>query len=317
MSIRPGLILAVTLLFIGVHPRAQNSAEFKEAVIVTFSGTSEVFTETKEKSAGETAVVFDGKKYLSKKLHVGLKVRSNDILRTGTDGRIKALSENGDVIVVGPASAVTVPFKRPKSNDSPESKVIYGNIRATVDKNGPLSGIKIKTPSAVAGVRGTDLYVSYNPSNDASQIHVLRGVVQVDRIKDDKIAESTQVKTGEKALSTAPELKITASNKVDLNQIVMNTKTEVPKLDTLQPEEKKNITALLERSETLILRDIKETTPEVYKALQAKKIEDINQVSQFVVDQLTATAPAGPSKPRLSDFESQEDVYEKYFKKAK
>jgi hypothetical protein len=131
------------------------------------------------------------------------------------------------------------------------------------------------------------------------------------------VAETIQIKTGEKALSTAPELKVTASNKVDLNQIVINTKTELPKLDNLPKEEQKQITNLIQKSESLIMQDIKETTPEVYKALQAKKIGDITQVSQFVVDQLTTTAPAGPSKPSLSDFENQEDVYEKYFKKAK
>ena len=57
--------------------------------------------------------------------------------------------------------------------------VLYGKVRSKVNQkyNGKTSKFQVKTPSAVAGVRGTDFLASYSQSSKTSQIVTFEGRV--------------------------------------------------------------------------------------------------------------------------------------------
>ena len=176
------------LLVLGISVQSF-AADIKKAMLTSVSGSVEVFAAAEADSKGNL-VIFDGKKYVSKKANIGTKVFPGDILRTGNDGKLKAIYDNGDVFVLGPASAFTVP-KKNTASQGPTSDVVYGKIRGIVDKNGPLSGIQIRTKSVVAGVRGTDLFVTFDPGTEVSEVHVLRGEVAVQGVPPKSPEKST------------------------------------------------------------------------------------------------------------------------------
>lgn len=313
-----------------------STVEIKEAMVVSYAGTVEIFSVATDSSLKDnTFVIFEGTKYFSRRVQSGTKVKPGDILRSGSDGKMKIIYSNGDVFIIGPATAFKVPQKLEKGIAAEvSSEILYGKTRAMINKKGPLSGLKIHTKTAVAGVRGTDLYVSFNPLNSTSQVHVLRGEVEVQALKPASDAASeapapqtTQkpviVKTGQKATletlnekseTVAPIAKVLVSTQQDLKNILKTTETPAPEFKELKAEEKKEITELLKASQEQIIEDIRTTTPDVYKSLQGKKVDSIEAISKVVVETLEKSAPKGSSKPKMSDFNGEEDVYKKYFK---
>lgn len=325
--IRKFSIVLLNLFWMTVQVHA---ADIKAAMVVSFSGTVEIFSALKidESAKNEKLVIFDGSKFTSRRVQLGAKVHPGDILRSGNDGKMKIIYDNGDVFILGPATAFTIP-KTIEKGSAPEvsAEVLYGKVRGMIDKKGPLSGVKIRTKTVVAGVRGTDLYVSFNPLDMHSQVHVLRGVVMVQKVAPAESPASTVappalVKTGQKAiLSAEPKaqgndtsVQVLSSTRQDLRGIQTATTTQAPALQTLKTEEKTKIELLLKISQEKVMDDIKETTPEIYKKLQSQKSGSLEDISQVMIQDLSKSAPKGSSKPKMSDFEKDEDVYQKYFK---
>jgi len=317
------------ILIIGISVQA-SAVEIKEAMVVSFSGLVEIFSALNvDPTATEKSfVIYDGKKYVSRRVQSGVKVHPSDILRTGNDGKVKIIYSNGDVFILGSATAFIIPKTITKgATVETSSELLYGKLRGMIEKKGPLSGVKIKTQSVTSGVRGTDLYMIYNPTSQVTQVHVLRGEVEVQptAMSGSTAQPAVFVKTGQKAVletsavtdqktTPLPEMKVLLSSQSDLKQMQVNTTTPAPDPNTLKPEVKAEIQNLQKVSQDMVMADIQTTTPEVYKSLQSKKSASIEEISQAVVQDLSKKAPKGSTKPRLSDFEDSDDIYKKYFK---
>ncbi len=308
-------------LIIGITVQA-SAVEIKEAMVVSFSGLVEIFSALSVESGAteKSFVIYDGKKYVSRRVQPGVKVHPGDILRSGNDGKVKIIYDNGDVFILGNATAFIIPKSIDKgATKEVSSELLYGKMRGMIDKKGPLSGIRIRTQSITSGVRGTDLYMINNPLSENTQVHVLRGEVEVTAISmAAKQSEPVFVKTGQKAIaeSAQPEVKVLISTQADLKQMQASTTTPPPDMKTATPELKTKIEELQKVSQEMVMSDIQTTTPEVYKALQAKKPANLEEISQAMVQDLSKKAPKGSSKPKLSDFEGNDDIYKKYFKPA-
>lgn len=327
MSIQ-NLILTLVLLC----PLMSFAAEIKVAVITSMSGKVEVFSEAPS-SVKENLVIFNDKKFTSKNAKIGLKVNPGEILRTGSDGKLKVIYSTGDVVILGPSTALTVPEKT-SDDKAPKMDLIYGKVRGMVEKGGPLSGLQIRTKSIVSGVRGTDLFVSYNPGPNISEVHVIRGEVAVANVEnladknkvidfnspDIKLVKTGQVAVTDNKESAKPEknVQVKASTQQDLKLIQSSTTVAKSESDKIPVEEKKELDKLEVLAASKILEDIKKTTPEVYKQMESQKIANaepsIEQLNTAAVADVSKMAPKGSSKPKKSDFNNEEDVYKKFFK---
>jgi hypothetical protein len=316
-------------LIIGITVQA-SAVEIKEAMVVSFSGLVEIFSalNVDAGSSEKSFVIFDGKKYVSRRVQPGVKVHPGDILRSGNDGKVKIIYNSGDVFILGNATAFIVPSELQKgASKEVSSELLYGKLRGMIDKKGPLSGVRIRTASVTSGVRGTDLYMSYNPLSQNTQVHVLRGEVEVTPLTvGSQAAQPVFVKTGQKAVlenhgtetatASQTEMKVLISTQSDLKQIQDTAKMAKPELFKLSPETVDKIDELQKVSEQMVIQDIKTTTPDVYKVLVTKKWNGVEAISQVMVNELSKKAPKGSSKPKLSDFEDGDDIYKKYFKPA-
>ncbi len=321
-------LLAIFSFWISVQA---STPDIKEAMVVSFSGTVEIFTavETETNLTGKSLVLFDGHKFISRRVQSGAKIHPGDIVRSGNDGKMKLVYSNGDVFILGPATAFVIPAKIDKGSNASEvsSEVLYGKVRAVIDKKGPLSGFKIKTQSVVSGVRGTDLYVINDPLSKRTLVHVLRGEVEVQSVASldkNSLGKGTSVfvKTGQKGVydvkdsssTEALQIRIQSSTQQELKQIQNTTTTPPPQIKDFSAEDKVKLDELLKNSQEKVMEDIKQTTPEVFKSMQGKKVENLEAITQVMVQNLAKTAPNDSSKPKLSDFDKDEDIYKKYFK---
>ena len=113
---------------------------------------------------------------------VGSKVIPGDSIQSGPDSRAKIVMSDKNVLNISPDSKIKIEkYTNTGVSKNVEIKVEFGKIRASVEQkyDGEKSTFNVKTPSAVAGVRGTDFLTSYSVQTKASQIITFSGTVAV------------------------------------------------------------------------------------------------------------------------------------------
>jgi len=118
----------------------------------------------------------------------GSMIRGGDILKTGSSGKVSVRFDNGYVIEIGPRSEFT--FDEPGAETERlrtgmlDVGVAYVKHRSR-DKRKKRAGdydyLQVQTPSAVAGVRGTDFAVAVAPDGKGL-VAVKEGQVNVSKI---------------------------------------------------------------------------------------------------------------------------------------
>jgi len=99
-----------------------------------------------------------------------------DVLTTDRGGRARVALDDGSVLNVGSESSLTV-TKHDASTQQTELELTYGQVRANVVRLArPGAKFEVKTRTAVAGVVGTDFFLSF--INGIAQLIVYEGIVQ-------------------------------------------------------------------------------------------------------------------------------------------
>jgi hypothetical protein len=141
---------------------------------------------------------------------VGSKVLPSDKIIAGKDSRAKVVMSDKNILNISPDTQVVVEkYVFDEKNDKKEVSlnVIYGKVRATVNQkyDGDKSKFQVKTPSAVAGVRGTDFLTSYSQATGSSKIVTFEGTVQMGTGVDanGNIANPVMVSPGQFSVASA------------------------------------------------------------------------------------------------------------------
>lgn len=99
-----------------------------------------------------------------------------DVLTTDRGGRARVALDDGSVLNVGSESSLTI-TKHDANTQQSELELTYGQVRANVVRLArPGAKFEVKTRTAVAGVVGTDFFLSF--INGISELIVYEGVVQ-------------------------------------------------------------------------------------------------------------------------------------------
>lgn len=117
------------------------------------------------------------------KARLGEQVFPKDVVITGKDARAKIVMVDNNEINISPDSQIEIQhyeFDPAQGKKDVLLNVIYGKVRSKVEQkyDGKTSKFQVKTPSAVAGVRGTDFLTSYNKTDNSSQVVTFRGAVE-------------------------------------------------------------------------------------------------------------------------------------------
>src|SRR3954467_14242011 len=102
----------------------------------------------------------------------------NDVLRTEGGGRARVQLRDGSILSLGSNSELKVVQHDPATQQT-ELELSYGRVRSRVVQiTKPGGKFQVKTPTAVAGVVGTD-FVTIHLANGHTQIIVFSGQVQL------------------------------------------------------------------------------------------------------------------------------------------
>ena len=308
-----------------------SSAE-QVAVVTRVEGEVKLLVEPEAQEAGSTAgslVVFEGTKYRATAAKVGDHVGRGNVLQTDPKSKARVIYKNGDQFTVGPATAYKITWDEAKG-DKPLLQLFYGKVRALVEKDGPRTGLEVRTKSAVMGVRGTDFHAQAWSKSGGSEVSVLRGAVAVRDAKAPE-AKPVTVETGFSAVlrpaapaaagnagqATAPALQLKPTSREQLVVIQHVSKVAKATVTTGQPETVAiEVQALEKQATNTALADIKKQDPALFAALAAAKDGvDTDAIQAQTVKKQFLTAPSrshSARKPRPEDLDSTTDVYDAY-----
>ena len=107
----------------------------------------------------------------------GDEVRWNDEIVTESSGRSRVSLDDGSILSVGSNSNLKV-LKHDAAAQQTELELTTGKIRAQVNKiTKPSGSFTVRTPTAVAGVVGTDFYIETDGKK--TRVTVLEGIVKL------------------------------------------------------------------------------------------------------------------------------------------
>lgn len=114
----------------------------------------------------------------------GVAVRRGDEISTGRPGRLRIVFQDDTVLTLSDDSRVVVNeqlFDPDQGKARSVLGLLQGKVSALVSEYYQRSGAvyEIKTTTAVAGVRGTEFVVSYDPADDRTEVTGLSGSVEV------------------------------------------------------------------------------------------------------------------------------------------
>jgi len=133
---------------------------------------------------------------------IGSKVLPGDVIRAGKDSRAKVVMVDNNEINISPDTQIKIEkYEFDPGNNKKDVllNVIYGKVRSKVEQkyDGRTSKFQVKTPSAVAGVRGTNFLTSYSAETGASQVVTFEGSVEFGKPgPGGQIIDSVQVTPG-------------------------------------------------------------------------------------------------------------------------
>lgn len=317
--------LSQLILSLLLFPFIATASPFVATVVHT-KGQVKILKQPQAKSLRRRSeVLYEGSFYQLQAAKLGQKVKRGEVLQTGPSGRAKVIFANGDQISVGPGSSYHFKMKNAPGTKAKGGvlELFYGKVRAVISQKGPRHNMKVKTRSVVAGVRGTDFFVSERPQG--TELTVLRGKIEVQQAQDLKKKEI--VKTGHTAIvkkmassdqqeSKSPiTLALALTPKNQLLQIQKASVISEPLTkESLSQEVQETIDQLNQKAEQNLIEEIKESAPEIFNKVSGKK-QTSDEINSLVVSELYKQAPAGPEqrKPSAQDLREIGDVYKKYF----
>lgn len=115
---------------------------------------------------------------------VGSKVYPGDTIISLADSRGKIVMSDRNVINISPDTKIQIAkYENDPASGSKnvEMNLLQGKVRNNVEQSydGEKSKFLIKTPTAVAGVRGTQFLTGYNPKTQMTSITTFKGAVSL------------------------------------------------------------------------------------------------------------------------------------------
>lgn len=114
----------------------------------------------------------------------GAAIQRGDELRTGQPGHMRIVFQDDTVLTISDDSRVVVDeqvFDPDRGQTHSVLGLLQGKVSALVSEyyKRPGATYQIKTATAVAGVRGTEFVVTYDPLDDRTEVAGLSGTVEV------------------------------------------------------------------------------------------------------------------------------------------
>lgn len=158
---------------------------------------------------GDVKIESNGKKTAAK---VREKVFQDSTVETGADGRAKIVMSDRSVVHVSPDSKIKIAkYSDKEGAKNVELSLSKGKVRNEVkgsyDRN---NKYEVKTPTAVAGVRGTDFIVDHNIKTSITEVKTIEGTVSFQALKNNAAMGAVTLVEKNQKTSAAPNRAVDA-----------------------------------------------------------------------------------------------------------
>ncbi len=135
---------------------------------------------------GEARIERDGQVLAAE---IGSPVAEGDVLVTGAEGKLRVVFQDDSVLILAENSRVTVD-ENVFDVHAGQARSLFGLLRGKV--NAAVSeyyrrrgnAYEIRTQTAVAGVRGTEFAVRFDPATQLTEVIGIEGTVEVHSLRD-------------------------------------------------------------------------------------------------------------------------------------
>lgn len=196
-----------------------------------------------------------------------MKIYCDDVLSTEKASRMK-ISLKKALLSIGPKTRLFVEEYNASNGETSVIKMNYGKVRTFFKKESgkKKSTFKVKTPTTVSGVRGTDFYVSYEPNKAISTQATIKGEIEVEHISTKK---KVLVDSGKQAV-----VKPNIEDKINTGIIKKNSPEA---LTELKQKKLEGSSIEVRKIEPPVVKQIKDTSvlaknEEVFSSQEAKEI---------------------------------------------
>lgn len=125
---------------------------------------------------GKVTIIRDGKTIPAQ---TGVAILEGDSIQTEVRAKVKMLMADGTILDIGPSSKFNITEYYYNPTTRANYSLVYGRGRAKVPRSRKRQNVRFTTPTAVAGVRGTDIIFEYNAATGQTRIIVVTGTVIV------------------------------------------------------------------------------------------------------------------------------------------
>lgn len=183
------ILLSFFILFLNMKASAEN----QHGLFMVVKGDVKLISGTKAPFAAK----------------VGTKVLVGDVVTTGADSRAKIVMVDRNVINVSPDSKMQIAkysTDAAAGTKEVEIKLDEGKIRNNVEQSydGAKSKFILKTPTAVAGVRGTQFVTSFDSKTQKTEIVTMKGQVAFASVLNGKIVGKPVVVSKGETTTSSP-----------------------------------------------------------------------------------------------------------------
>ncbi len=131
-----------------------------------------------------------------------------DLVNTQASARARIALDDGSLLNVGSDSSLRV-VKHDAGAQQTELELTYGKLRSEAQKiTKPGGKFEVHTPAGVAGVVGTDFYVSYDNTTGTMDVIVFEGIVRVCNLAgvcvEVKAGQMSSVRSGDNSAPQNP-----------------------------------------------------------------------------------------------------------------
>lgn len=116
--------------------------------------------------------------------HYGMELTWNDVVKTDPNGRVRIRMNDDSLLSIGANSALRITGHNPAIHKT-QIELAYGLLRAQIRKLAAGEEFEVRTPTAVAGVIGTDFGIDASDPNHVKFI-CLEGTVQIRSVDSNK-----------------------------------------------------------------------------------------------------------------------------------
>ena len=109
----------------------------------------------------------------------GVAILEGDSIRTEVKAKVKMLMADGTILDIGPSSKFNITEYYYNPTTRANYSLVYGRGRAKVPRSRKRPNVRFTTPTAVAGVRGTDIIFEYDEATGLTRIITVTGTVMV------------------------------------------------------------------------------------------------------------------------------------------